>query len=56
MKEGPNCQRAIEILNYIGWINGSKFRIPKTAQFDMVRQVIEENKTLDDSNIGRLRY
>ena len=31
IKEGSNSKKAIEILNYIAWFNGSDFRVPYNA-------------------------
>lgn len=42
-------------MNYIAWLNGSKFRIPHDAQLDQVGQVIEENQTCNDTTVGRLK-
>ena len=47
IKEGSNSKKAIEILNYIAWFNGSDFRVPYNAQFDIIGQVIREQETIE---------
>ena len=37
-------KEAIETLNYIGWINGSDYRIPENAKLDLYEQAIIEDK------------
>jgi hypothetical protein len=51
-----NSQEGIKIVNYIAWFNGSKFRVPSTANMDQVGQVIEENETMNQTDIARLRF
>lgn len=51
----PNSQEGIKALNFIAWFNGSQYRIPSDAMMDSVGQVIQENHTLDNTNIARLR-
>ena len=36
MKEGINSQKAISTLNWIAKFNGTKFRVPKDAIFDVI--------------------
>lgn len=47
-------EEAVEVLNYIGMMNGSNGRIPRDAQFDIVGQAIRQNKTLQRTQIGEL--
>ena len=54
MKQGSNSQEAIAVLNYIAWFNSSLNVVPKDAHFDAVGQVMQENKTLDNTTVGRL--
>ena len=47
IKEGSSSKKAIDILNYIAWFNGSDFRVPYNAQFDIIGQVIKERETIE---------
>lgn len=41
--EGPDSKRGIATLNYIAWINGSVYRVPKCAKLDLLGQAITDN-------------
>ena len=40
-------KEAIDTLNYIAWINRSKYRVPEDALFDAFGQVVNESNTLN---------
>ena len=43
----PQSKKAIDILNYIAWFNGSTKRIPYEAVMDNIYQVIQDNNQLN---------
>mmetsp|Transcript_12808 Transcript_12808/g.21674 ORF Transcript_12808/g.21674 Transcript_12808/m.21674 type:complete len:203 (-) Transcript_12808:1054-1662(-) len=47
-------KESIKVLNYIAWFNGSSYRIPEQAQFDVIAQVLKQNDTLDATRLGVL--
>lgn len=49
LKEG------IDALNYIAKFNGSNHRIPQTAEFDIIGQLIKQGQALDNVSVGVLR-
>ena len=42
--------QGINILNYMAWMNGSKFRVPKDAEMDSILQVIKDKKRFDETS------
>ena len=54
-KKGANSKEGIDVLNYIAKFNGSKKRVPKTAVFDIVGQMVEETMTANQTSVGILR-
>lgn len=48
--EGPDSQRGIAALNYIAWINGSRYHIPKCAKVDLFGEAILDNQSLIKEN------
>ena len=49
---GNKSMIGIDTLNYISWFNGSELRIPYNAQFDLIGQVINETKSMNDISKG----
>jgi len=49
-------KEGIDNMNYIAWFNGSEFRVPNDAIMDKVGQVLEENNTLNNTNVARLKF
>ena len=45
----------IDSLNYIARCNGSSFRIPRLASFDLLGQALNQNNTLNNTNIGQVK-
>ena len=51
----PQSKEGIQVLNYIAWFNDSAFRVPTDATMDTIGQVVEENHTMNNTNIGMLK-
>jgi len=39
IRQGPKSQKAIKILNYIAWFNGSTFRVPSNTKIYLLEMV-----------------
>ena len=45
---GKKSIKGIDTLNYISWLNGSAVRIPYSARFDIIGQVVTDSKSIND--------
>ena len=45
----------ISVMNYIAKFNGAKERIPNNAEFDFIGQALNQNQTINRTNIGILK-
>lgn len=50
--QNPKSLEGIRALNYIAWINGSSERISSNAMLDVVGQVIQDNRALNERGFG----
>ena len=55
LMKDPNSREGINSLNYIAWFNSSDFRVPTDATLDTIGQVVEENHTINNTNIALLK-
>lgn len=44
--EGPNSKRGKDALNFIAWVNRSKYRVPDCAKLDLLGQAIIDNQSI----------